>query len=37
MEKLERHEEILDAAERVFFQKNYEQSTMDDIAREAHL
>jgi len=34
MEKLERHEEILDAAERVFFQKSYEQSTMDDIARE---
>lgn len=37
MEKLERHEEILDAAERVFFQKSYEQSTMDDIAREAQL
>ncbi len=35
--KLERHEEILDAAERVFFQKSYEQSTMDDIAREARL
>lgn len=37
MEKLERHEEILDAAEKIFFLKSYEQSTMDDIAREAHL
>lgn len=37
MEKLERHEEILDAAEQVFFHKSYEQSTMDDIAREARL
>ena len=37
LEKLERHEEILDAAERVFFQKSYEQSTMDDIAKEAVL
>lgn len=37
MEKLERHEEILDAAERVFFHKSYEQSTMDEIAREARL
>jgi AcrR family transcriptional regulator len=37
MEKLERHEEILDAAETIFYLKSYEQSTMDDIAREAHL
>jgi len=37
MEKLERHEEILDAAEKIFFLKSYEQSTMDDIAREAQL
>jgi AcrR family transcriptional regulator len=37
MEKLERHEEILDAAEQVFFEKSYEQSTMDDIARAARL
>lgn len=36
-EKLERYEEILDAAERVFFRKNFEHSTMDDIAREAQL
>lgn len=36
-EKQERHEEILDAAERVFFQKNFENSTMDEIAREARL
>ncbi|MDO9519479.1 MAG: TetR/AcrR family transcriptional regulator [Pseudohongiella sp.] len=37
MEKLERHEEILDAAELVFFKKSYEQTTMDDIARAARL
>lgn len=36
-EKLERHEEILDAAERVFFHKSFEHSTMDEIAREAQL
>ena len=36
-EKLERYEEILDAAERVFFRKSFEHSTMDDIAREAEL
>ncbi|HLT64021.1 MAG TPA: TetR/AcrR family transcriptional regulator [Pseudohongiella sp.] len=36
-ERLERYEEILDAAERVFFRKCFEHSTMDDIAREAQL
>ena len=36
-EKLERHESILDAAERVFFGKGIERATMDDIAREAQL
>lgn len=37
MEKLGRHEEILDAAEQVFFSKSYEQTTMDEIARAARL
>lgn len=37
MEKLGRHEEILDAAEQVFFKKSYEQTTMDEIARAARL
>lgn len=37
MEKLGRHEEILDAAEKVFFSKSYEQATMDEIARAARL
>ncbi len=36
-EKQERRESILDAAERVFFDKGIERSTMDDIAREAQL
>lgn len=36
-EKQERHEEILDAAEQVFFLKGYEQTSMDDIARAAQL
>jgi len=36
-EKQERYEEILDAAEQVFFRKNYEQTSMDEIARAAGL
>lgn len=36
-EKQERHESIVDAAEQVFFDKGYERSTMDDIARAAAL
>ena len=36
-EKQERHDEILDAAESSFFVKGYEQTSMDDIARAAHL
>lgn len=37
MEKLGRQEEILDAAEKMFFTKSYEHTTMDDIARAASL
>jgi AcrR family transcriptional regulator len=37
MEKLARHEAILDAAETVFFSKGFEHSTMDDIAGRAQL
>ncbi|HDZ08406.1 hypothetical protein LCGC14_0022650 [marine sediment metagenome] len=36
-EKQERHDEILDAAELAFFDKGYEQTSMDDIARTAQL
>lgn len=36
-EKQERHDEILDAAELAFFDKGYEQTSMDDIARAAQL
>lgn len=36
-EKQERRECIVDAAERVFFDKGYERTTMDDIARDAAL
>ena len=36
-EKQERHDEILDAAELSFFDKGYEQTSMDDIARAAQL
>ena len=36
-EKLERRESIVDAAEKVFFDKGYERTTMDDIARAAAL
>jgi AcrR family transcriptional regulator len=36
-EKKERYEEILDAAEQVFFRKSYEQTSMDEIARTAGL
>lgn len=36
-EKQERRESIVDAAEQVFFDKGYERSTMDDIARAAAL
>ncbi|MGC8120805.1 TetR/AcrR family transcriptional regulator [Marinobacter sp. VGCF2001] len=36
-EKQARHEAILDAAERVFSEKGYERTSMDDIARTASL
>lgn len=36
-EKQERYEEILDAAEQVFFRKSYEQTSMDEIAKAAGL
>ncbi len=36
-EKLRRKNEIIDAAERVFFSKGLDQSTMDDVAAEAEL
>lgn len=36
-EKEQRRKEILDAAERHFFSRNYEGVSMDDIAREAEL
>lgn len=36
-EKQERYEEIVDAAETVFFRKSYEQTSMDEIARAAGL
>lgn len=34
-EKLIRRNDIIDAAEKVFFEKGYESATMDDIAKEA--
>jgi AcrR family transcriptional regulator len=36
-EKKERQETILDAAEAMFFDKGYERTAMDEIARTAHL
>lgn len=36
-EKQQRREEIIQAAENVFFTKGFDQSTMDDIAEEAEL
>ncbi|MDX2430370.1 MAG: TetR/AcrR family transcriptional regulator [Bacteroides sp.] len=36
-EKQQRKEEIIQAAEQVFFSKGFEQSTMDDIAEKAEL
>ena len=36
-EKEQRRKEILDAAERLFFSKNYEEVSMDEIAREVEL
>lgn len=36
-EKLQRKNEIVDAAERIFFSKGMAQATMDDIAAEAEL
>lgn len=36
-EKESRRQSIIDAAERIFFRKGFEQSTMDDIAAEAEL
>jgi AcrR family transcriptional regulator len=34
-EKKQRVEDILDAAEQVFFSKGFDSSTMDDVADEA--
>lgn len=34
-ERLIRQADIINAAEKVFFQKGYEQSTMDEVAKEA--
>jgi len=36
-EKKRREEEIVDAAERIFFGKGFDNSTMDDVAAEAEL
>ena len=36
-EKLQRRNDIIDAAERLFFQHGFETPTMDDVAREAEL
>mgnify|MGYP006278766853 FL=1 len=36
-EKLQRQNDILDAAENVFFEKGYGTATMDDVAAEAEL
>ena len=36
-EKEHRHNDIIDAAERVFFSKGFENATMDDVAEEAEL
>jgi TetR/AcrR family transcriptional regulator len=36
-EKEQRHKEILDAAERLFFSRGYEDVSMDEIAREVEL
>lgn len=36
-EKQQRREEIIQAAEKVFFSKGFEKSTMDDIAERAEL
>jgi AcrR family transcriptional regulator len=36
-EKEQRHNDIIDAAERVFFSKGMENATMDDVAEEAEL
>ena len=36
-ERLQRHRDIVDAAEKLFFKKGIQQTTMDDIANEAEL
>jgi TetR/AcrR family transcriptional regulator len=36
-EKEQRRSDILDAAEKVFFKKGFEQATMDDVATQAEL
>jgi AcrR family transcriptional regulator len=36
-EKARRHNDIVDAAERIFFSKGWEAATMDDVAAEAEL
>lgn len=36
-EKIQRQNDILDAAEKVFFEKGYNVATMDDVAAEAEL
>lgn len=37
MERLRKKEEIIDAAEQIYFQKGYNKTTMDDIASELEL
>lgn len=36
-EKQQRHDDIVDAAERVFFRRGWEDATMEDVAAEAEL
>ena len=36
-EKLQRHNDILDAAEKIFFSEGIDKATMDDVAAEAEL
>ncbi|MFC2112461.1 TetR/AcrR family transcriptional regulator [Bacteroidota bacterium] len=36
-EKLQRRNDIIDAAERIFFSKGYDNSTMDEVAAEVEL
>ncbi len=36
-EKEQRHNDIIDAAEKIFFKQGFENATMDDVAEEAEL